>query len=145
MTTPPTTQTKGFLLFRRAIIIVLAGLLIFYHSLTLYEMYLGNGKGAHTLFDHVQSVFRVLITINLLLVVLGVRWALWGMWLSISGLVATQYWAHFGNLPVDFTEGRHPLSYLKGFIFPTIITLSFHSSNRPGARAARTWISRREA
>ncbi len=145
MTTQPATQTKGFLLFRRAIIIVLAGLLIFYHSLTLYEMYLGNGNGAHTLFDHVQSVFRVLITINLLLVVLGVRWALWGMWLSISGLVATHYWAHFGNLPVDFTEGRHPLSYLKGFIFPTIITLSFHSSNRLGARAARTWISRHEA
>lgn len=145
MTTPSATQTKGFLLFRRAIIIVLAGLLIFYHSLTLYEMYLGNGNGAHTLFDHVQSVFRVLITINLLLVVLGVRWALWGMWLSISGLVATHYWAHFGNLPVDFTEGRHPLSYLKGFIFPTIITLLFHSSNRLGARAARTWISRREA
>ena len=109
MTTPPATQTKGFLLFRRAIIIVLAGLLIFYHSLTLYEMYLGNGNGAHTLFDHVQSVFRVLITISLLLVVLGVRWALWGVWLSISGLVATHYWAHFGNLPVDFTEGRQPL------------------------------------
>ena len=145
MTTLPAAQTNGFLLFRRAIIIVLAGLLIFYHSLTLYEMYLGNGNGAHTLFDHVQSVFRVLITLNLLLVVLGVRWALWGMWLSISGLVATHYWAHFGNLPVDFTEGRHPLSYLKGFIFPTIITLAFNSSNRLGARAAKTWISRREA
>ncbi|MFV8819806.1 hypothetical protein [Haliea sp. E17] len=129
MTTPPASQAKGFLLFRHAIIIVLAGLLIFYHSLTLYEMYLGNGNSAHTLFDHVQSVFRVFITINLLLVVLGVRWALWGMWFSISALVATHYWAHFGNLPVDFTEGRHPLSYLKGFIFPTIITLSFHSSD----------------
>lgn len=140
MTTAPAAQTKGFLLFRRAIIIVLAGLLIFYHSLTLYEMYLGNGNGAHTLFDHVQSVFRVLITVNLLLVVLGVRWALWGMWFSISGLVATHYWAHFGNLPVDFTEGRHPLSYLKGFIFPTIITLSFYSSNQPGTRAAREMI-----
>ena len=138
MTMPPATQTKGFLLFRRAIIIALAGLLIFYHSLTLYEMYLGNGSGAHTLFDHVQSAFRVLITINLLLVVLGVRWALWGMWFSIGGLVATQYWAHFGNLPVDFTKGRHPLSYLKGFIFPTIITLSFQSSTRPRTRTVRT-------
>ena len=139
------TQTKGFLLFRRAIIIVLAGLLIFYHSLTLYEMYLGSGSGAHTLFDHVQSIFRVLITVSLLLVVFGVRWAVWAMWFSISGLVATHYWAHFGNLPVDFTEGRHPLSYLKGFIFPTIITLSFHSSRRAGARSARTLISRRGA
>ncbi len=131
MTISAALQTKVLLLFRRLIIFVLAGLLIFYHSLTLYEMYLGTSNGAHTLFDYVQSVFRVLITISLLLVVFGVRWALWGMWFSISGLVATQYWAHFGNLPVDFTEGRHPLSYLKGFIFPTIITLAFHSSTRP--------------
>ena len=52
------------------------------------------------------------------------------MWPGITGLIATHYWAHFGNLPVDFTEGRHPLSYLKGFIFPTVITLAFHSTSR---------------
>jgi hypothetical protein len=95
-------------------------------------MYVGTGNSAHTLFDYVQSVFRVFIIMSLLLVVCGVRGALWGMWFSIGGLVATQYWAHFGNLPVDFTKGRHPLSYLKGFIFPTIITLAFHSSRRHG-------------
>ena len=128
MTTTPTAQTKILLLLRHLIICVLAGLLIFYHSLTLYEMHLGS---AHTLFDFVQSVCRVLIIISLLLVVFGVRWALWGMWFSIGGLVATQYWAHFGHLPVDFTAGRHPLSYLKGFIFPTIITLAFGFSSRP--------------
>jgi hypothetical protein len=132
MTTPPVFQTSRFLLFRRLIIFVLAGLLIFYHSLMLYEMFLGTSNSAHTLFDYVQAVFRVFITMSLLLVVFGVRWALWGMWFSISGLVATHYWAHFGNLPVDFTEGRHPLSYLKGFIFPTIITMSFHSSRQLG-------------
>jgi hypothetical protein len=125
-------QTIGLLLVRRLIIFALAGLLIFYHSLTLYEMYSGTSNITHTLFDNVQSVFRVLIIVSLLLVVFGVRWALWGMWFSISGLVATHYWAHFGNLPVDFTEGRHPLSYLKGFIFPTVITLAFHSSSRSG-------------
>ena len=132
MTNLPLMQASRFLLFRRLIIFVLAGLLIFYHSLTLYEMYVGTGNSAHTLFDYVQSVFRVFITMSLLLVVCGVRGALWGMWFSIGGLVATQYWAHFGNLPVDFTKGRHPLSYLKGFIFPTIITLAFHSSRRHG-------------
>jgi len=132
MTTPPVMQTSSLLLVRRLIIFALAGLLIFYHSLTLYEMYVGTSDTAHTLFDNVQSVFRVLITVSLLLVVFGVRWALWGMWFSISGLVATHYWAHFGNLPVDFTEGRHPLSYLKGFIFPTVITLAFHSSSGSG-------------
>ena len=130
MTTSPVLQTSRILLLRRLIIFVLAGLLIFYHSLTLYEMYLGTSNSAYTLFDYVQSVLRMFITMSLLLVVFGVRWALWGMWFSISGLVATQYWAHFGNLPVDFTQGRHPLSYLKGFIFPTIITLAFHSSSR---------------
>jgi len=132
MTTPPVMQTSRFLIFRRLIIFALAGLLIFYHSFMLYEMYLVAGNSAHTLFDNVQSVFRVFISISLLLVVFGVRWALWGMWFSIGGLVATHYWAHFGNLPVDFTVGRHPLSYLKGFIFPTIITLAFHSSSRHG-------------
>ena len=132
MINPPLMQTSRFLLFRRLIIFVLAGLLIFYHSLTLYEMYVGTSNSVHTLFDYVQSVFRVFITMSLLLVVCGVRGALWGMWFSIGGLVATQYWAHFGNLPVDFTKGRHPLSYLKGFIFPTIITLAFHSSRRRG-------------
>ena len=132
MTTPPVMQTSSLLLVRRLIIFALAGLLIFYHSLTLYDMYVGSRDITHTLFENVQSVFRVLIIVSLLLVVFGVRWALWGMWFSISGLVATHYWAHFGNLPVDFTEGRHPLSYLKGFIFPTIITLAFHSSSRIG-------------
>ena len=132
MTARPVMQTSSLLLVRRLIIFALSGLLIFYHSLTLYEMYVGTSNTAHTLFDNVQSVFRVLITVSLLLVVFGVRRALWGMWFSISGLVATHYWAHFGHLPVDFTEGRHPLSYLKGFIFPTIITLAFHSSSRNG-------------
>ena len=132
MTTRPVMQMSSLLLVRRLIIFALSGLLIFYHSLTLYEMYVGTSNTTHTLFDNVQSVFRVLIIVSLLLVVFGMRWALWGMWFSISGLVATHYWAHFGNLPVDFTEGRHPLSYLKGFIFPTIITLAFHSSSRSG-------------
>jgi hypothetical protein len=111
MTAIAVLQTRCFLIFRRLIIFTLAGLLIFYHSLTLYEMYLGTGSNAHTLFDYVQSVFRVLITINLLLVIFGIRWALWGMWFSISGLVATQYWAHFGNLPVEFPD-NHYLSVL---------------------------------
>lgn len=145
MPMPAVAKTKILLLFRRAVVIVLAGLLIFYHCLVLHEMYLGAGSGAHTLFDHVQSVCRVLIIISLLLVVCGVRWALWGMWFSISGLVATHYWAHFGHLPVDFTEGRHPLSYLKGFIFPTLITLAFRSSKRSRALAAGSSVSRPEA
>ena len=132
VTTLPVMQTSRFLLFRRLIIFVLAGLLIYYHTFTLYDLYLGAGTSAHTTFEYVQSVLRVVITLSLLLVVFGNRWALWGMWAGIAGLIATHYWAHFGNLPVDFTLGRHPLSYLKGYIFPTIITLAFHSSSQVG-------------
>jgi len=132
MTTRPVMPTSRILLFRRLVIFVLAGLLIYYHTLTLYDLYLGAGTSAHTTFEYLQSGLRVVITLSLLLVVIGNRWALWGMWAGITGLVATHYWAHFGNLPVDFTKGRHPLSYLKGFIFPTIITLAFHTSNQVG-------------
>jgi len=119
-----------FLILRRIIIFVLAGLLIYYHTVTLCDLYLGAGTSTHTTFEYVQSVLRVGITLSLLLVVFGNRWALWGMWACIGGLIATHYWAHLGNLPVDFTKDRHPLSYLKGLIFPTIITLAFHSSNQ---------------
>lgn len=134
----PMMQTSIFLLFRRLVILVLAGLLIYYHTYTLYDLYVGTGTSAHTTFEYVQSVLRVVITLSLLLVVFGSRRALWGMWAGIVGLIATHYWAHFGNLPVDFTKGRHPLSYLKGLIFPTIITLAFHSSSQVGDKNADT-------
>ena len=132
MTTLPVWQTSRFLLLRRLIIFVLAGLLIFYHLYTLYELYLGAGISTRTTFEYLQSVLRVVITVSLVLVVFGNRSALWGMWVGITGLIATHFWAHFGNLPVDFTLGRHPLSYLKGFIFPTIITWAFHTSSQVG-------------
>jgi hypothetical protein len=138
MITLPMMQTSIFLLFRRLVILVLAGLLIYYHTYTLYDLYVGTGTSAHTTFEYVQSVLRVVITLSLLLVVFGSRRALWGMWAGIAGLIATHYWAHFGNLPVDFTTGRHPLSYLKGLIFPTIITLAFHSSSQVGDKNADT-------
>ena len=138
MITLPMIQTSIFLLFRRLVILVLAGLLIYYHTYTLYDLYVGTGTSAHTTFEYVQSVLRVVITLSLLLVVFGSRRALWGMWAGIVGLIATHYWAHFGNLPVDFTTGRHPLSYLKGLIFPTIITLAFHSSSQVGDKNADT-------
>ncbi len=124
------TLSHKFLLARRLIILALAGLLIFLHVYTLFYIHFSADNTPHTLFDYVQSVMRIFIVISLTFVILGARWALIGMWISISGLVATQYWAHFGNLPVDFIEGRHPLSYLKGFIFPTIITFSFHSHDK---------------
>jgi hypothetical protein len=120
---------------QRIVICALAGLLIFYHTYTLYELYLGSGTdlyegdstNAHHLFEHVQSILRVMIVFSLVLVAMNRRVALYGMWTAISALVATHYWAFFFDLPFRFLDGRHPLSYLKGFIIPTAITLLFFS------------------
>lgn len=133
MSGEPAMRVRLTNLARRLVIVVLAGLLIFYHIYTLAELYLSPDRGPVITFDHIQSVLRAAIVASLLLVAWGTRRALWGMWIGIGGLIATQYWAHFGDIPVDFTEGRHPLSYLKGFIFPTVITLCFPRSKVPGA------------
>lgn len=122
---------------QRIVICALAGLLIFYHTYTLYDLYLGSGTdlyggestNAHPLFEHVQSTLRVIIIFSLVLVAMNRRFALYGMWTAISALVATHYWAFFYDLPFRFLDGRHPLSYLKGFIIPTVITLLFLSIN----------------
>jgi hypothetical protein len=132
---------------RRLIICALAGLLVFYHTYTLYDLYLGSGTdlyvggsaNAHALFEHAQSAIRVLIIASLLLVAMNRRFALYGMWAAISTLIATHYWALFFDLPFRFLDGRHPLSYLKGFIIPTLITVLFLSMNaqrNSGHRAA---------
>ncbi len=57
------------------------------------------------------------------------RAALYGMWAAIGALVATHYWAYFFELPFPFLEGRQPLSFLKGFIIPTVITLLYLSTH----------------
>ena len=120
---------------QRIVICALAGLLIFYHTYTLYDLYLGFGTdlyesgsaNTHPLFEHGQSVLRVLIVFSLVLVAMNRRLALYGMWTAISALIATHYWAFFFDLPFRFLDGRHPLSYLKGFIIPTVITLLYLS------------------
>ncbi|QKG70322.1 hypothetical protein [Erythrobacter mangrovi] len=114
------------------IILLLAGLLVFYHVTMLVDLAQGKGLSSDAGFNAIQAILRFAIIVSLGAVVLGKRVALLAMWFSIGGLVATHYWAHFGNLPVDFTAGRHPLSYLKGFIFPTIITTAFLYRRRQG-------------
>ena len=122
---------------QRVVIYALAGLLIYYHVYTLFDLYLGSGTDlyqggnghAHSLFEHVQSILRVAIVLSLALVILNSRVGLYGMWLAISALVATHYWAVFFDLPFRFLDGRHPLSYLKGFIIPTVITFMYFSMN----------------
>jgi hypothetical protein len=110
---------------QRLIIIALASLFIFYHVTMLSDFLRGHGLTADTLYNGVQAALRMAIIASLALVVVGKRFALWTMWASIGSLIATHYWAHFGMVEADFTIGRHPLSYLKGLIMPSIITAAF--------------------
>jgi hypothetical protein len=122
---------------QRIVICALAGLLIFYHTYTLFDLYFGSGtdlydggsRNTHPLFENAQSILRVIISFSLLFVVLNRRFGLYGMWVAISALIATHYWAFFFDLPFRFLDGRHPLSYLKGFIIPTAITFLYLSMN----------------
>lgn len=144
MTIFATLSANRFLLVRRAIIWILAGLLIVFHCSVLYDLYLGAGNfeglydrsagGTPKYYEYIQSALRVVIIVGLALVASGFRRALWLMWAGIGGLVATHYWAHLGGIPVAFTEGRHVLSYLKGFIFPTVITLLTLLPPQPGGK-----------
>lgn len=138
-------RTRGAVLGRRLVVIGLAGLLIFHHTAVLYDQHLGDGTlydlynrdavdSALATIEYLQTALRVVIVFSLLFTVFGARAALWGMWAGITGLIATQYWAHFGELPVNFTEGRHPLSYLRGFIFPSIITFMTRLTTSSSAR-----------
>jgi len=126
---------------QRIVICALAGLLIFYHTYTLFELYVGSdtdfygdlyggpSANGHHLYMHTQSILRLLIIVSLVLVAMNRRPALCGMWAAIGALVATHYWAYFFDLPFPFLEGKHPLSYLKGFIIPTAITFLYLSMN----------------
>lgn len=127
---------------RRIVICALAGLIIFYHTYTLFDLYFGSGTdlygggsgNAYPLFKHTQSILRVVIVFSLGFVVMNKRFGLYGMWAAISALVATHYWAFFFDLPFLFLDGRHPLSYLKGFIIPTVISLLYFSVNSQRSR-----------
>lgn len=109
----------------QAVIMVLAGLLVFYHLTMLWDFANGERLSSNAAYNVVQAGLRIVIIAGLSGVVLGRRLALWVMWAGITSLIATHYWAHFGLVAADFTAGRHPLSYLKGWIIPTIITLAY--------------------
>ena len=121
LTVPPTNPHP----LQRLVIFALAGLFIFYHVTMLVEYARGHHLTGDALYNGVQAALRVGIIASLATVALGQRWALWTMWASILSLIATPYWAHFGMVQADFTIGRHPLSYLKGLIMPSIVTAAF--------------------
>lgn len=117
----------------RLVILVPAGLLVFYHLTMIYDVIGGRGLSRDVAYNGVHLVLRLAIATSLACVVLGIRSAIWTMWASIAALIATQYYAHFGFVQADFVAGRHPLSYLKGFIFPSIITAAFFLRERLSA------------
>lgn len=125
MNTPAALPGNPPHLLQRLVIIALAGLFIFYHVTMLVEYARGHHLTDDALYNGVQAVLRAGIIASLALVALGKRWALWTMWASILSLIATHYWAHFGMVQADFTTGRHPLSYLKGLMMPSIVTAAF--------------------
>ena len=98
----------------------------------------GDPSAAGPLDIYIRPLAGIPIIASLLLVAMNRRSALYGMWAAISALVATHYWALFFELPFRFLDGRHPLSYLKGFIIPTAITFPFLSidSNRESDKRA---------
>ena len=112
-----------FFLTGHTIVVALAGVLIAYHSLTLPGVYERLESGHVSSIELLQSGLRVAIILSLSLVIFGIRKGLLIMWFSIVSLIASQYWMHFQNQAHDISEGRHALSYLRGFIIPTIITL----------------------
>ena len=116
-------KTKPLIWLRYCIVIGLAGFLITYHGLVLFKFYAGSDPDNQTALLHAQSAIRLFIILSLFSVIFRVRNALWGMWLGIIGLVATQYWAHFTSLNIDAEHVRHALSYLRGLVFPTLITI----------------------
>ena len=134
----PMARPDGRLfLLKKVVIFALAGLLVFYHSYTLFDLYVGSGidiyggpsANGYPVYMHTHSILRFLIIASLVLVAMNRRTGLYGMWAAIGALVATHYWAYFFELPFPFLEGRHPLSFLKGFIIPTVITLLYLSTN----------------
>ena len=113
------------------LVLPLAGLLVFYHVVMLYDLMAGRGLSSDATYNAVQGILRLGIIASLIAVALGRRAALWAMWVTIGALIATHYWAHFGGVPNEFSGSRSPLSYLKELIIPTIITATFHLP-RPG-------------
>lgn len=110
---------------RKILVALLSGFLILLHVVGLWNDYLSGDLVSADTYTNFQSLLSATIIASLLLVILGKKIGLVGMWVSITALILTQYWAHFGFYEADFTEGRTAFSYLRGFMFPTVITLLF--------------------
>ena len=116
-----------FLKTRTGVVFTLSGLLIFYHLSKVFDLYWGVDVGVNSTLIYVQSVVRLTIALSLSFVLLRYKVALWGMWLSITTLTLTRYMLLWETESAMEVELAVYLSYLRGFMFPTVITLLFPS------------------
>ncbi|PHZ83671.1 hypothetical protein [Paremcibacter congregatus] len=119
-----------YLKTRLAIIFILSGLLILYHLSKVVDLYIAPGITEASPLLLIQSAVRIAIASTLLLVVFGQKRALWGMWIAITALTVTRYILLLQTEPLSGIEFTTYLSYLRGFIFPTIITLCYPTARR---------------
>lgn len=110
---------------RKILVTLLSGFLILLHVAGLWDAFQSGVLISADFYANLQSLLSVAIIASLLLVILRKKFGLAVMWISITALVLTQYAAHFGFYDAAFTEGRSAFSYLRGFMFPTAITLLF--------------------
>jgi hypothetical protein len=116
------------------IIFVLAGLLIFYHSSLLIDFYILTALPEPNWYIHLQSITRAIIVISLVGVIAGKNTFLLGMWGGIASLTLTRYGLLFVNETFDSVPTTELLGYLRGFIFPTIITICYPKKSKLTAR-----------
>lgn len=122
LTAPP---NRKFIKTRRLIIAVFCIFLIVYHISKLLNIYTAASGAEYALIVHMQSLLRMAIIVTATLVIFGKKYALTSMWISITALITTQYIVYFGLVQADMTPVSSAVSYLRGFILPTIITLIF--------------------
>ncbi len=118
-------------LAKRLAITLIAGFLILLHVVGLFDVYATGEVFRYTAFENLQSTLSVFIILSLTLVIFRKSIGIIGMWVSITALILTQYWAHFGFVETDFTEGRTVFSYLRGFMIPTAITALYFLPLKP--------------
>jgi len=118
-------------LARGVAITLIAGFLILLHVVGLFDTFSNGGLSDYSAYENFQSLLSLFIVASLILVIMIKRIGLIGMWASITALILTQYWAHFGFVEADFTKGRSVISYLRGFMIPTVITALYFLPFKP--------------
>ena len=124
--------------WQRMVIAVLALFLIVYHVAKISDIYFGENVEPVSTLIHTQSLLRLAVIASMALAVFRSPNAIWGMWLSISALVISQYvnlWQTPDHSQLPWSAN---LPLLKGFIIPVIITILYQMpSSGPPAKATQ--------